>query len=78
MENSQFDRFQPELKDLMIRMLDKDPLKRITPEQALKHEYFVKTGHVEHTGKKQSRKISIVSTNSGEDITNNKLNKIDI
>jgi len=31
MENSAFKRFLPEVKDLMRRMLDKDPEKRITP-----------------------------------------------
>lgn len=25
-------------------MLEKDPIKRISTEQALKHEYFIKTG----------------------------------
>ena len=41
-----FARFVPEAKDLIMRMLTKDPLKRIKPEEALVHPYFVKTGMV--------------------------------
>lgn len=41
-----FARFVPEAKDLIMKMLTKDPLKRIKPEEALLHPYFVKTGMV--------------------------------
>ena len=35
MNNAAFKRFLPEVKDLMSRMLDKDPESRITPMQAM-------------------------------------------
>lgn len=53
MENSAFKRFLPDVKDLMIKMLTKDPETRITPQEALKHPYFVKTGHCEPDGTKK-------------------------
>ena len=46
MELSAFSRFVPEAKDLIMRMLNKDPVLRIKPEEALKHEYFIKTGMI--------------------------------
>ena len=39
-----FQRFVPEAKDLISKMLIKDPLQRIKPEEALVHPYFLKTG----------------------------------
>ena len=39
-----FQRFVPEAKDLISKMLLKDPIKRIKPEEALLHPYFIKTG----------------------------------
>ena len=44
-ENDCFKRFMPEAKDLMMKMLIKNPYDRITPAQALEHPYFIKTGH---------------------------------
>lgn len=38
-----FSRFVPEAKDLISKMLIKDPLQRIKPEEALLHPYFIKT-----------------------------------
>ena len=39
-----FQRFVPEAKDLITKMLIKDPLQRIKPEDAVMHPYFIKTG----------------------------------
>lgn len=41
-----FSRFVPEAKDLITKMLIKDPLLRIKPEEALLHPYFIKTGMI--------------------------------
>lgn len=46
MDLSAFSRFVPEAKDLIMRMLNKDPILRIKPEEALQHEYFIKTGMI--------------------------------
>lgn len=53
MNNAAFKRFLPEVKDLMSKMLEKDPEARITPLQAMQHEYFIKTGHIEPDGSKK-------------------------
>ena len=53
MENSAFKRFLPEVKDLMRKMLDKDPERRIKPLEAMQHDYFIKTGHIEPDGTKK-------------------------
>lgn len=41
-----FSRFIPEAKDLIRKMLLKDPGERIKPQEALRHPYFVKTGMI--------------------------------
>ena len=46
MDLAAFSRFIPEAKDLIMKMLIKDPLLRIKPEEALKHGYFIKTGMI--------------------------------
>lgn len=43
-----FSRFIPEAKDLIRKMLLKDPLERIKPREALQHPYFIKTGMAKH------------------------------
>ena len=35
-----FQRFSPEVKDLLVKMLDKDPITRIKPDEALAHPFF--------------------------------------
>ena len=47
MNNPCFDRFIPETSALIKLMLMKNPQHRISPDEALKHEYFVKLGIVE-------------------------------
>jgi serine/threonine protein kinase len=44
MSNSAFDRFIPETKDLIMRMLTKLPQQRIAPAEALEHDFFKKLG----------------------------------
>ena len=34
-----------ETKELILKMLNKDPIERITPEKALNHKYFKTNGH---------------------------------
>ena len=46
MDLSCFKRFIPETKELIRRMLIKNPNQRSTPEEALKHDYFKKLGFV--------------------------------
>ena len=46
MNNVCFQRFLPETKELIQRMLNKNPEKRITPTEALNHMYFKKLGFV--------------------------------
>jgi len=49
-----FSRFIPEAKDLICRMLLKDPLERIKPREALRHPYFVKTGMIKDPAEEPS------------------------
>jgi len=44
MENLCFRNYSRETKDLILKLLTKNPEKRITPEQALQHRYFVRNG----------------------------------
>ena len=44
MGNAAFDRFIPETKDLIMRMLTKLPQQRITPKEAVEHDFFRKLG----------------------------------
>jgi serine/threonine protein kinase len=44
MDNFSFRRFSKETKDIIMKMLIKNPDRRITPEMALKHKYFVRNG----------------------------------
>ena len=53
MSNSAFDRFIPETKDLIMKMLTKLPQQRITPKEAVEHEFFKKLGF---SVKKQAHK----------------------
>jgi serine/threonine protein kinase len=46
MDNYQFRNFSKETKDLIVKMLNKNPDRRITSCQALKHKFFVKNGFV--------------------------------
>jgi serine/threonine protein kinase len=41
-----FKRFIPQTKDLIRKMLIKNPAQRINPEEALKHDYFKILGFV--------------------------------
>ena len=36
--------FSSHTKDLILKMLEKDPNKRITPKEALKHKFFENNG----------------------------------
>ena len=60
MDNFSFRRYTKETKDIIIKMLLKNPDRRITPEQALKHRYFVRNG---------------LTKEPNEYIQNNQLNK---
>jgi serine/threonine protein kinase len=42
MSNIAFRRFSKETKEIILKMLIKNPQMRITPEEVLKHKYFVK------------------------------------
>lgn len=44
MDNFSFRRYSKETKDIIIKMLLKNPDRRITPAEALKHKYFVNNG----------------------------------
>jgi len=46
MEHPCFRIYSREMKDLIYRMLTKNPKKRITPEVALTHNFFLKKGLV--------------------------------
>lgn len=52
MDNCAFKRLtreiQDDTKDLILKMLHKNPDRRISPEMALKHPYFVKNGFVKN------------------------------
>ena len=54
MENTAFRRHSRETKDLILKMLTKNPDRRITPEQALRHKYFVKNGLANQPKMKQA------------------------
>mmetsp|Transcript_13696 Transcript_13696/g.21464 ORF Transcript_13696/g.21464 Transcript_13696/m.21464 type:complete len:270 (-) Transcript_13696:298-1107(-) len=61
----QFERFAPEAKDLMVKMLIKDPDLRIKPAQALKHPFFKKNklfpeGTVDHEEAKKQAGLSVI------------------
>lgn len=44
MDNFSFRRYSKDTKDIILKMLTKNPERRITPAQALKHKYFLKNG----------------------------------
>ena len=44
MDNFSFRRYSKDTKDIIVKMLIKNPERRITPQQALKHKYFIKNG----------------------------------
>ena len=39
-----FKRFSKETKDIIVKMLDKNPDNRITPQEALNHNFFILNG----------------------------------
>lgn len=45
MDHWAFRKYSKEIKDIILRMLVKNPCDRITPEEALKHPFFVKNGY---------------------------------
>lgn len=54
MENVAFRRHSRETKDLILKMLNKHPDRRITPEQALRHKYFIINKHAKEPKMKQA------------------------
>lgn len=84
MANPSFDRFSPETKDLMRLMLLKDPAKRVTPEQALQHPYFVKNGFLAEPAtilpKLKNTNLSVIaedlSSEDGKRLSNQGSNRV--
>jgi hypothetical protein len=64
MKNECFGRFIPETRELISKMLQKNPDARITPEDALKHPYFLKMGfsNISYNSKVQ-KYLSVISEN---------------
>jgi len=46
MNNACFKRFSVYTKDLILKMLTKNPEQRITPQEALVHPFFIQNGLV--------------------------------
>jgi serine/threonine protein kinase len=44
-ERRDFMRFSKNAKDLLLKLLEKDPKKRITPKIALQHQFFFENGY---------------------------------
>mmetsp|Transcript_29324 Transcript_29324/g.44170 ORF Transcript_29324/g.44170 Transcript_29324/m.44170 type:complete len:97 (+) Transcript_29324:2314-2604(+) len=50
MENLCFRNYSRETKDLILRLLMKNPERRITPKAALEHKYFIRNGLAKKPG----------------------------
>lgn len=57
MDHWAFRKYSKEIKDIILKMLVKNPCDRITPEEALLHPFFVKNNFTNYKQTEDNSKI---------------------